>query len=98
MMLKIFFTAAILGCLSGNSLNNTVPFNKRIVVIGIAENDKGAALVVTDNGPFYIIDGLDEWDEKYYNKRIKVSGKLVIEEHKKHSTDSIQVQERVGTW
>ena len=96
MVLKIFFTVAMLGSLSGNFRKYTDPVNKRIVVTGIAENSKGAAIVVPDSGPFYLIDGLDAWDEKYYNKRIKVSGKLVVKEHKQQSNDSIQVQERVG--
>jgi hypothetical protein len=34
----------------------------------------------------------------YYHKKVKVTGRLKIEVHEKQSTDSLQVQERVGTW
>lgn len=57
---------------------------------------KGGAIVETDQG-YYWLEGLDQWDEKYYGKKIKVTGKLVIKTHEKQSTDSIHVQERVGT-
>ena len=46
----------------------------------------------------YLLDGLDEWDEKYYGKKVKVTGRLKIEVHKKRSIEGgPQVQERVGT-
>jgi len=98
MLLKIIFTTALVSCFSGNLRNYADSDNKRIVVIGIAENDKDAAVVLVENGPYYIIDGLDEWGDKYYKKKVRVSGKLVVEEHTKMSTDSVHVQERVGTW
>ena len=72
--------------------------DKRITVVGIALNDKDAAFVRTNNGKHYIVDGLDEWDEKYYSKTVKVTGKLKTETHSKESTDSVAVQERLGTW
>jgi hypothetical protein len=98
MLVKVYLYTIMIIALSVNFKNCNNTINKKITVIGIAEDDKDAATVLTDDGRYYILDGLDEWDEKYAGKKVKVSGKLVIEEHKKQSTDSFQVQERVGTW
>jgi hypothetical protein len=69
----------------------------KITVVGIAGNDKDAAIVETDNG-HYIVGGLDAWPDKYYGKRVQVSGRLVKEVHEQKSTPTMAVQERVGTW
>jgi hypothetical protein len=97
MLLKMLLSFIVLNLFFGN-IENSIHNNRKITVVGIAEDDKDAAIVKADNGYHYIVDGLDEWDEKYYHKRVKISGKLVLENHKKQSTDSIQVQERVGIW
>ena len=97
MLLKIILSASILFFFSGkieDCSNRTI---KKITVVGIAEDSKDAAIVVTDTY-YYIVDGLNAWSNKYHGKKVKVTGTPVIEEHKKQSTDSIQVQERVGTW
>jgi hypothetical protein len=91
-----FFLSLFLG--NDNIKNQHIEMCKRITVIGIALNDKDAAIVRTVDNKYYILDGVDEWDEKYYHKKVKVTGKLKIEVHDKKSTDSIQVQERVGKW
>ena len=95
MLLKLILGASILIFFSGKIEDYRMI--KKITVIEIAEDSKGAAIVVTDTY-YYIIDRLDAWSNKYHGKKVKVTGTLVIEEHKKQSTDSIQVQERVGTW
>jgi hypothetical protein len=97
MLFKILLSAFFLTFFSGKAENCHNKASKKITVIGIAENDKDAAIVVTDTYD-YIIDGLDEWSNKYNHKKVKVTGILVSEEHKKQSTDSVHVQERVGTW
>lgn len=79
--------------LSSNSEN----CNNRITVIGIAVDDKNIAVVLTDDKGGYFLDGLDQWDEVYLGKKVKVTGKLVIKTHEKQSTPERSVQERVGT-
>ncbi|HTD41343.1 MAG TPA: hypothetical protein VK671_12030 [Mucilaginibacter sp.] len=59
--------------------------NKKIVVIGKALNCKaGAAVIKADDTPYYV-DGMDSWDKKFYGKKVKVSGTLVIIRLKKPS-------------
>jgi len=53
--------------------------NKKIVVIGIADKAKDGAVVSGPKGHVYYINGLDFWDDKFYRKRVRVSGILVIQ-------------------
>lgn len=96
-MLKLLLSITILAWFSGDLGNSSEPDTKRITVVGIAENSKAAAVVVTDKGN-YFVDGLDAWDKKFYQKKVKVTGRLVIREHAPQSTPTRQVQERVGKW
>jgi hypothetical protein len=93
MLVKICLCTIMLSAISGNLKNCS---NKRITVTGIARESMAGAIVDTDN-VHYFVDRLDDWDKKYYGKKVKVTGRLVIEKHEKRSTDSIQVQEIVGT-
>jgi len=43
--------------------NSNCSLSKKVTVVGIAENDKDAATVVVTGTYYYIVDGLDEWDE-----------------------------------
>lgn len=43
-----------------------------------------------------MIDGLEEWDEQYYGKKISVTGWPHIEYHKEKSIYPGEFQERVG--
>lgn len=92
MFLKICLSIAILSGLCSNSNTGN---DKKFTVIGVALNSKGGAIVKTKAG-IYFVDGLYRWDEKYYGKRVKVTGILIIEHHEKTSTDSLEVQELVG--
>ena len=85
----------MLSALSGNLDNCN---NKRITVIGTALDDKEGAFVLTEKHSMYFVDGLEEgWDEKYYGKKVKVTGKLILKKNENHSTDSMWIQEGVGT-
>jgi len=71
---------------SGNEKIEVIAQNKKIVIIGKALNGKGGALVVVKAGGFpYYLDGMDSWNKKFYGKRVKVSGTLVIYRKKKHA-------------
>ena len=98
MLLKITLFAIMLSLsckVSEHPNENTVM--KKVTIIGKALDDKGDAVVITDKPrKKYFLEGLDEWDEKYYGKKVKVTGELVIEIHENHSTDSVWVQEYVG--
>jgi len=96
-MIRVFLYTILLSFASVNLKNCNNTMNKNITVFGTALEDKDGAIVKTDKGN-YLVEGLDEWGEKYYGKRVKVTGRLKIEKHEKQSTDSVWVQERVGTW
>ena len=97
MLIKIFLSTIMLSFFSGALRNCNNKMNQKITVIGAALEDKEGAIVETDKGD-YLLDGLDEWGEKYYGKKVRVMGRLKVETHKKQSIDSgLQVQERVGT-
>ena len=68
----------------------------RITVVGKALNSKGSAIVQTDS-TFYLIEGLDAWDDYHYGKKVRVTGKLKTLHNKPVSSDSLLVQERAGT-
>ena len=48
--------------------------------VGRAENSKGGAVLVADDGVFYIA-WKDEWEPKYENKRVRVRGVHRVEKH-----------------
>lgn len=70
----------------------------KVTIFGIAKDDKEGAIVITEKGKKYNIDRLDAWDEEFYDKKVKVTGKLVTRKYEKQSTDSVWIQERVGIW
>jgi len=46
-----------------------------ITVTGTARNAKMGAVVVTDNGPYYL-QGMQEWSEEFDGKQVSVAGTL----------------------
>jgi len=54
----------------------------KITVVGIAHNSKAGAMILTDNNEVYYIAGLDDWKNKFYEKRVKVSGFIKTENFK----------------
>lgn len=71
--------------------------SQQITIIGKAMDAKAGAVVVSDDKGIYYLDGLASWDKKFYAKKVKVVGKLVIEERKKRENVKEVVQEIVGT-
>jgi hypothetical protein len=53
--------------------------NKKIVIIGKAESAMEGAVVIGPKGYPYHVDGVEYWDKKYYGKKVRVSGVLVIQ-------------------
>jgi hypothetical protein len=70
---------------------------KIIVIIGTAWNAKGGAVVLTKKDAVYYVRGLEAWDKKFYGKKVKVTGKLVLVDHPKRRKDEPLVQEMEGT-
>ena len=103
MVAKIILLSTLLSFFS-------VDFNKcsnnskesKITVVGKALVLKNNAFVLTDDSLKYFLDGVYDWDEKYLSKRIKVTGKLVIEKYEyQKSKDTIVTaipQQRYGVW
>jgi hypothetical protein len=56
---------------------------EHIVVIGQTKNAKGGAIVVSKDNGVYYLEGIDSWNEEIYDKRVKVSGILKIENLKR---------------
>jgi hypothetical protein len=84
-----------------NKCNNH-PNQKNISVVGIAKVIKHAAFVETADNSSYFLDELDDWDDKYLGKKVKVKGRLVYrkEDESPQVSDSITAlpQRRYGTW
>ena len=97
MPVNFYLCAVLLVFLGDNSRSCNQGEYKKVIVIGTALDEKDGAVVETDKF-VYLLDGLDAWDEKYYGKKVKVTGRSKIEYHEKQSTDSVLVQERVGVW
>lgn len=95
-MNKVFLFSILLS-LTTNSKKCGKLTDSKISVIGIALNDKDGAIVKTDSS-YYLVGELDEWDERYYKRKVRVAGTLKREMRTKTSTDSVWVQERVDTW
>jgi len=77
------------------------PGENEITVVGMALVLKHTAAVRTNDSILYILDGIDDWKEKYLGKRVKVTGKLVIKKYENtERNDSIKIltQERRGIW
>ena len=53
-----------------------------ITIVGIAHNSKAGAMILTDSNEVYYITGLDDWNDDFFEKRIKVSGFLNTENFK----------------
>jgi hypothetical protein len=96
MLGKIYLFTSMAFFLSINSGNYNCIMNKRVTVVGKAVNDKGIAVVFTDKGP-YFLNKIYRWDEIYLGKIVEVTGILRTKTHEKKSTDTMWVQERVGT-
>jgi hypothetical protein len=73
---KIFLFLAVV------SLKSDRGIYQKIEVIGKAINAKAGAVVVTDDERVFYLDELDKWNENFYEKRVKVTGKLRIKKLK----------------
>ncbi len=72
--------------------------SQRITIFGKAMDAKAGAIVISDDNGFYYLDGVDYWDKKFYGKKVKVTGILVIEKREaKQKEEEEIVQEIVGT-
>jgi hypothetical protein len=68
------------------------PESLKIEVIGKAMNAKGGAVVISDDNGVFYLDGLDKWNEKFYEKKVKVTGKLMIKEWEKRDDGEIRAE------
>jgi hypothetical protein len=68
-----------------------------ITVSGFALDAKAGAIIMVNEEMPYYIDGLDHWDEKYYGKKLIVTGYLKKVKYKQRSTPDKKVQEMKGT-
>jgi hypothetical protein len=55
----------------------TGPEGTELEVVGTAENAMEGAVVVTDSGGTYFVEGVTEWDDATLNRRIVVKGTMV---------------------
>ena len=64
-------------------LNFTDTSKNNIVVIGEAYNEKNGAWILSKGDKKnYFLDGIESWDEKIVGKKVKVWGRLLVEELK----------------
>lgn len=76
------------------NINFTSYQNKKITVIGKAQDAKRSAVLISVSGDVYYLDELPSWEKKYLGKRVKVTGELTIEVNKRNITVQ-QVEGRV---
>ena len=65
----------------------------KATVIGIAHNSKAGAIILTDDNEVYYIAGLGEWNDKFYEKKINVSGFINTENFKEED-----LKNKKGEW
>lgn len=58
-----------------------------VVIVGKAYNEKDGAWVLSKDNKNYFLNGLESWDEKNVGKKIKVWGRLLIEESKEKNRE-----------
>jgi hypothetical protein len=56
----------------------TLPNDSLIAIEGVAQDAKAGAVIIADNKDVYYINGIDSWQSKYLNKRLAVTGVLVV--------------------
>lgn len=103
MLIKIFLIPFIATFFtSGSSKHNNVLSNCKTTVIGTAVVIKNDAAVRTDDNQLYYLDGIYNWDDEYINKRVKVTGKLVVKiynpKKRSHPVITATPQHRLGRW
>ena len=72
--------------------NSTTLSSQDTIIIGKAINAKFGAIVVTPDDMGYYLDKLKSWSPEFYEKKVKVTGKLVTVHIKKqdNSTGTIK--------
>jgi uncharacterized lipoprotein YmbA len=94
-IIMLFLTILITCCTSvkiENGFEIKTEREGRIKVHGIALNAKGGCMVLTKNDSVYYVGNNKQWAEKFLNKKIVVSGMLVITTYTKLDSTRI-VQE-----
>jgi hypothetical protein len=51
------------------------------VVVGVAHDAKGGAIVRDDEGRAFYLEHIDSWPPEVHGKRVKVSGKITTKQH-----------------
>jgi len=69
---------------------------KTITIIGTALDAKPNAIVDSKSKGVYYLDGLSHWDKKYYGKKVRVTGFLVIDSTIVVKNDTIRKIEKDG--
>jgi len=76
---------------------NTV--GSEITIEGIAQNAKSGGVIITNDSVIYYIEGVDSWEDNFYNKKVKVKGILdYIDWGGSTDSDSIKIQSGEGKW
>lgn len=69
----IFILFFISACKQQADLKTPAAHYERITITGVAENSKACAIVVTDNGVYYL-DEKSHWEDSMHKKKVTVSG------------------------
>ncbi len=67
--------------------------NIKVTVIGTAHNSKAGAIILTDSNEVFYIAGLDEWIDKFHEKKVKVRGFINTENFKEED-----LKNKKGEW
>ena len=81
---------------------DNISSGRKMTVVGRAIVIKHVAAVRTDDSVLYCLDGIDDWDKEYLEKRVKVTGRLTIKVNQYHKNNDPEItaisQRLVGTW
>jgi len=90
----IGFLITLIFIFQGCSTIKTNKMNDQLVrITGVAQNGKAGALVKTNDGKAYYIEGLNAWPLDIHNKQVTVSGKLKTE-----TVDENEMKNEQGEW
>jgi hypothetical protein len=78
--------------------NNTIIDTGKVVIKGIAYNDKINAAVLTDDEKIYYLDTISQWDEKLNGKRVIVRGILYLNKDLGENSDPNIIKQILGIY
>jgi len=94
--LTTFFSILVIStsCSNKHIIKALSPMEKtKLTIVGIEHNSKAGAMLLTDKNEVFYIAELDEWNDQFYEKKVKVSGFINTENFKEE-----ELKNKKGEW